>query len=64
MERIFSWVDTHHDQLLDELFRLLRQKSISATREGIDECAHMVKSMLETSGISARLFTTSGCPVV
>ena len=64
MERIFSWVDTHHDQLLDELFRLLRQKSISATREGIDKCAHMVKSMLETSGISARLFPTSGCPVV
>lgn len=42
MERKFRWVDENHDFLLNELFPFLRQKSISATGEGIEACAEML----------------------
>ena len=64
MERKFRWVDENHDFLLNELFPFLRQKSISATGEGIEACAEMLRSMMAVSGINARMIPTDGCPIV
>jgi len=64
MEKMLLWVDQHHDQLLEELFAFLQQKSISATGEGIDVCAKMLQDMMEASGVQAQIFPTSGSPVV
>ncbi len=52
------------DEYLEQLFTLLRQKSISAENTGMDECAHLVKGMLDEAGLNTRLIDTGGHPVV
>lgn len=49
---------------LSQLFTLLKQKSISAQNVGVEECAELLRSMLEDSGIESRLLPTKGHPVV
>ncbi len=55
------------DQLgiyLEELKRLCAQPSVSARREGIDNCASLVAEILRGHGFDAQLFQTPGHPVV
>ncbi len=51
-------------EYLDTLFTLLRQPSISTQGVGVDECAELVKAVLEENGISGRIMPTAGLPVV
>src|SRR5699024_6057403 len=37
---------------LEELFEVIRQKSISAQNEGIEECAHLVAGKMSEAGVS------------
>ena len=48
-------VDSHMDELVSDLQILIRQPSVSAKNEGIEECAKLVKKMLNNSGISAEI---------
>lgn len=52
---VLKYVNTHMEDLISDLQILIRQPSVSAKNEGIDECANLVHSMLEKSGISAEI---------
>lgn len=49
---------------LEELSRLCAQPSVSATGEGIRECADLVAQMLRARGFDVSLVETAGNPVV
>ncbi len=48
-------IDTHMNNLISELQILIQQPSVSAKNEGIEECAQLVKKILEKSGISSEI---------
>lgn len=52
------------EQYIEQLFTLLRQKSISTTNEGIRECAELLKEMMEEINIDTEILETDGHPVV
>ncbi|WP_345783707.1 M20/M25/M40 family metallo-hydrolase [Ureibacillus aquaedulcis] len=53
------------NEYLEQLFTLLRQKSISAENIGMEECAQLVKAMMDEAGLNnTRLIETGGHPVV
>ena len=48
-------VDSHMDDLISDLQTLIRQPSVSAKNEGIEECAKLVQKLLKKSGISSEI---------
>lgn len=52
------------DESLAELSRLCAQPSVSASGEGIRECAALVADMLGSRGFAVRVLETAGHPVV
>ncbi|MDI3410918.1 M20/M25/M40 family metallo-hydrolase [Bacillus sonorensis] len=64
LEKALDMVHNRKDDYLQQLFILLRQKSISTQNIGITECAKLLKNMMEEAGISSRLIETKGHPVV
>jgi acetylornithine deacetylase/succinyl-diaminopimelate desuccinylase-like protein len=61
---LFEYIDAHRDQYLSELLPLLRQPSISATGQGMPECAEMLARMMQGVGLTAEIVPTQGHPVV
>ncbi|MBY7143998.1 M20/M25/M40 family metallo-hydrolase [Virgibacillus sp. NKC19-3] len=61
---ISNLITQRKDQYLQQLFTLLRQKSISAQNIGVRECSSLLKNMMEDIGINTRLIETDGHPVV
>ncbi|KAB2336671.1 M20/M25/M40 family metallo-hydrolase [Cytobacillus depressus] len=57
-------IANNKEKYLEQLFILLRQKSISTQNEGIAECAELLKKMMEEFGISTQIMQTNGHPVV
>lgn len=64
MERILLDFENRSEQLLGDLFRLLRQPSVSITGEGVRDCAELTAELLSSAGVSSRLVETDGHPVV
>ena len=52
---ILKHVDSHMDSLVSDLQTLIRQPSVSAKNEGIEECAKLVSKLLKKSGISSEI---------
>ena len=50
-----KYVNSHMDNLISELQTLIQQPSVSAKNEGIEECALLVKTILEKSGIKSEI---------
>ena len=48
-------VDLHMNSLISDLQTLIRQPSVSAKNEGIEECAKLVKKLLKKSGVSSEI---------
>ena len=48
-------VDSHMDELVSDLQVLIRQPSVSAKNEGIEECAVLVQKLLKKSGIKSEI---------
>jgi len=48
-------VDAHMDSLITDLQMLIRQPSISAKNEGIEECAKLVQKLLKKSGVKSEI---------
>jgi len=48
-------VDSHMNNLISDLQTLIRQPSVSAKNEGIEECAKLVKKILEKSGVKSEI---------
>ncbi len=60
-------IDAHMDELVSDLQLLIRQPSVSAKNEGIEECAALVQKLLKKSGIKSeilRLGKNGAAPVV
>lgn len=65
MKETYRYIEENKDRYIEELIPLIRQKSVSMTHTGIQECAELLKSMMENAGIPAELIpTASGHPVV
>ena len=50
-----KYVDVHLDELVSDLQTLIRQPSVSAKNEGIEECATLVQKLLKKSGIKSEI---------
>jgi len=55
MKKILSHVDSNMSNLVSNLQTLIRQPSVSAKNEGIEECANLVKKMLQKAGIKSQV---------
>ena len=54
-ELAFEYIDANRDRFLDELKRFVRQPSISATGEGIEDCARLLKQLMENVGVETQM---------
>ena len=54
-KKTLSFVNKHRTKLLNDLQTLIRQPSISAKNEGIEECSILVSKMLKKAGISSEI---------
>ena len=61
---INNYLDTHLDNSITELSRLVAQPSVSAQNWGLNECADLVADMLHARGFDVQIMTTDGAPVV
>ena len=50
-----KYVDSNMKNLISDLQTLIRQPSVSAKQEGIEECARLVKKILSKSGIHSEI---------
>ena len=57
-------IEGKKEQSLNELGRLCAQPSISAQGVGMEDCAELVKEMLQARGFEAQILPTGGFPVV
>ena len=48
-------IDVHMNNLISDLQTLIQQPSVSTKNEGIEECAQLVKKILEKSGIKSEI---------
>ena len=48
-------VDSHMEDLISDLQTLIKQPSVSAKNEGIEDCAKLVQKLLKKSGISSEI---------
>lgn len=64
LPRVIAACEANQERDLADLFRLLRQPSISAQDVGVTECAALVQEAVTAAGLSAELFQTSRHPMV
>jgi len=65
LEKVYEYVDAHADDFVEDLVKLVKQPSVSAKGEGIEDCAVLVEKMLQEIGFSIRtLRGEKGYPVV
>ncbi len=60
MEEAFSYIDQNLNRFINELFVLLRQPSVSARWEGVEECCKLLVGMMEKIGIQPRVLPMGG----
>jgi acetylornithine deacetylase/succinyl-diaminopimelate desuccinylase-like protein len=59
-----SYLETHLDESIAELSRLVAQPSVGAQNLGMQECAALVAAMLRKRGFTTDVMPTGGAPVV
>ena len=64
LQSTLQFVDDNADQMIEDLQRLVRQKSISSSGEGVRDCADLLASMMRDVGIDADVMATDGLPIV
>ncbi|SEC52313.1 M20/M25/M40 family metallo-hydrolase [Paenibacillus sp. GP183] len=64
LAKVNELIAERKEQYLEQLFTILRQKSISTQNIGIRECADLLREMMEGIGIKTRLMETKGHPVI
>jgi len=62
--RFDSYLETHMDESIAELSRLVAQPSVGAQNLGMQECAALVAKMLRQRGFTTEVMPTGGAPVV
>jgi len=65
LEKVYEYIDAHADSFVEDLVKLVKQPSVSAKGEGIEECAILVQKMLQEIGVSTKIIRGErGHPVV
>jgi len=64
LDHVLASCHEHRDRDLADLFRLLRQPSISAQNAGVAECAALTQALLSQAGFVPQAFPTSGHPMI
>jgi hypothetical protein len=59
-KRVSDYIRENQGRFVDDVIRLASQPSVSARKEGIAECANIVKSMVEEIGGTARMIELPG----
>ena len=54
-KKTLLFVDKHRNELLNDLQTLIKQPSISAKNEGIEECSILVSKMLKKAGVTSEI---------
>ena len=54
-DKALKFIDKNKDSLVKDLQTLIRQPSISAKNEGIEECSILVSKILKKSGIKSEI---------
>jgi len=62
--KIDRYIEEHLEESLEELGRLVAQPSVAAQNWGLEECAALVRDMLQARGFTAEVIPTGGAPVV
>lgn len=52
---LFSYIDSQKEDLLADLQLLIRQRSVSAKKEGLDQCAEVVAGIMKKAGINTKI---------
>lgn len=60
MNRIYQYIEKNQDRFISELFRLLKQPSISSQGVGIEECAKLLAGMMTDVGIRPEILPMGG----
>jgi acetylornithine deacetylase/succinyl-diaminopimelate desuccinylase-like protein len=60
MNKVIRHVDRNMDSLVSDLRMLIRQPSVSAKNQGIEQCAILVSRLLKKSGISSQILRLGG----
>src|SRR5574338_430024 len=60
MKKILAHVDRNMSSLISDLQTLIRQPSVSAKNEGIEQCARLVAKMIKKSGIKSEILRLKG----
>jgi acetylornithine deacetylase/succinyl-diaminopimelate desuccinylase-like protein len=63
-DKVKTTIEQNNEEYLETFMTLLRQPSISSTNDGVEECAELLKTIMENSGIEAKIMPTKGSPVV
>ncbi len=63
-DNLDSYLETHLDDSIAELSRLVAQPSVGAQNWGIQECAALTADLLRRRGFEVQILPTAGAPVV
>lgn len=61
---VYDALDSHFPEAVEYARKLLRQPSVSATGEGIADCAEMVREMMAEIGCRTKVWSKGGHPLV
>ncbi|MCH7972192.1 MAG: peptidase M20, partial [Chloroflexi bacterium] len=66
MKDIYSHIETHVDDSIEQLFEMVRQPSISAQKLGFDKAPDLMRDILERNGFEAEIVPVpnDGLPTV
>ncbi|MEM3823733.1 MAG: M20/M25/M40 family metallo-hydrolase, partial [Candidatus Bathyarchaeia archaeon] len=65
LEKVYKNIDANAENFVKALVKLVKQPSVSAKGEGIEECANLVEEMLRETGFSTKILRhEKGNPVV
>ncbi|MDR7420713.1 MAG: M20/M25/M40 family metallo-hydrolase, partial [Armatimonadota bacterium] len=64
MQDVYAYIDAHRDEIMDDFFTLLRQPSVSARHEGLEECCDLLISLMEKDGLPAQRMPVEGGPPI
>lgn len=62
--KIDAYLESHLDESIAELSRLVAQPSVDAQNWGMEECAALVAGMLQKRGFDVQVMSTGGAPVI
>lgn len=60
MKQVLQHVDRSFPHLVSDLQKLIRQPSVSAKNQGIEECAKLVSSIMKKAGIQSEILRLKG----